>query len=177
MSSLRHVLVTSVPALTSDTHRSMRQCQQSLINRSPGAGAATHPWEMYCDVVVTTVQHSTAKYSTVQRPLYAISGLGTGWEEAEAAPPVAPHNPHIWAEGAVTPSLHRQYNQLGIGGRDLSQNTFHPISQNLIGWRYNIFYITSYILPICSMHYTYMNNNEQYFISNKEFYSNLLNKQ
>ena len=78
MSSLRHVLVTSVPALTSDTHRSMRQCQQSLINRSPGAGAATHPWEMYCDVVVTTVRHSTAQYGTVQRPLYAIQGWALG---------------------------------------------------------------------------------------------------
>ena len=84
---------------------------------------ATHPWEMYCDVVVTTVQHSTAQYGTVQRPLYAISGLGTGWEEAEAAPPVAPHNPHIWAVGAVTPSLHRQYNQLGIGGQETSITT------------------------------------------------------
>ena len=152
MSSLRHVLVTSVPALTSDTHRSMRQCQQSLINRSPGGG---HSYTPMGDVLRCCGDYSTAQYSTVRYSTEATvrnTGLGTGWEEAEAAPPVAPHNPHIWAEGAVTPSLHRQYNQLGIGGRDLSQNTFHPISQNLIGWRYKIFYITSYILPICSMH-------------------------
>ena len=105
MSSLRHVLVTSVPALTSDTHRSMRQCQQSLINRSPGGG---HSYTPMGDVLrCCGGDYSTVQHSTVQRPLYAISGLGTGWEEAEAAPPVAPHNPHIWAEGAVTPSLHR----------------------------------------------------------------------
>ena len=109
MSSLRHVLVTSVPALTSDTHRSMRQCQQSLINRSPGGG---HSYTPMGDVLRCCGGYSTAQYSTVKYSTEATvrnTGLGTGWEEAEAAPPVAPHNPHIWAEGAVTPSLHRQY--------------------------------------------------------------------
>ena len=61
MSSLRHVLVTSVPALTSDTHRSMRQCQQSLINRSPGGG---HSYTPMGDVLRCCGDYSTAQYST-----------------------------------------------------------------------------------------------------------------